>query len=221
MPVYRKGKLIHIHIPKTGGTAIESFFHSIGDMVWGRESWLGQERIRGRWYEYQHLTMWEFRSFSGDRFDHFGSFAVIRNPCSRLISEFLWHSNLIQQRTDPVLIPFESFPEFIRAIPRGMNSDWDRCVQGLSIREANFVIHVRPQHHYVVDDNATPLVGDVLKFEQLESDFSRLLGRHGLRADRIRDGRQGALEAYFDRKLLDCVNEIYAEDFRLGRYEML
>lgn len=221
MPVYRKNKLIHIHIPKTGGTAIESFFHSIGDMEWGRESWLGQERIRGRWYEFQHLTMSEFRSFTGGRFDQFSSFAVIRNPYSRLVSEFLWRSNQIQQRSDPMLIPFESFPEFIWAIPREMDSGWNRRVQGLNSRETNFLIHVRPQHHYVLDRKAAPLVGDVLKFEQLESDFSRLLERHGLRADGICDGREAALEAYFDRELLDYVNEIYAEDFRLGRYEMV
>jgi len=90
MPVYHKHKLIHIHIPKTAGTAIEGFFHRIGDMQWGRESWVGQEKKNGRWYEYQHLSMQELRSLAGSPFPDHASFAVVRDPYTRLVSDYAW-----------------------------------------------------------------------------------------------------------------------------------
>lgn len=56
-------KPVFIHISKNAGTAIQRLFHRIGDMVWGPESWLGRERIDGRWYDYQHLSLQDLALF--------------------------------------------------------------------------------------------------------------------------------------------------------------
>ena len=57
MPIYPKHRLVHIHIPKTGGTAIQKYFHDSGDRQWTPEGGLGQAYRDGRWYEHGHLSM--------------------------------------------------------------------------------------------------------------------------------------------------------------------
>jgi len=217
MPVYRQTKLIHIHIPKTSGTAIERFFHSIGDMVWGRESWLGQEFLDQRWYEFQHLSMTELLNFTGEEFRYFHSFAVIRNPYSRLVSDFLWRGTLNPQLN----VIFDSFEEFVQAMPLKIDTRWPIYLRKASKRRTNYLIHVRPQHHYVCTQSGEQVVKNLLKFERLKPDFDRLLAQHGLKTDMITTPQERNFKAYFDRDMLDRVNMIYAQDFKLGSYEML
>jgi len=219
MPVYHRSRLIHIHIPKTGGTAIERFFHSIGDMVWGKESWLGQEYLHERWYEFQHLSMSELLSFTSE-YRAFHSFAVIRNPYSRLVSEFHWRHPILQQRDAP-LLSFDSFADLVWAIPSQIGTQWRECLAGADRRRSNFLIHVRPQHHYVCLPNGNQVVMELLRFERLQEDFNELLGRYGMRTDLITKPRERNLADYYDRELLDRVNSIYSRDFALGGYEML
>lgn len=221
MPVYRLSELIHIHIPKTGGTAIESYFHSIGDMVWGLESWLGQEYIEHRWYEIQHLTMREFIDFTADEFKHFDSFAVIRNPYTRLISEYLWRRALSQGTPNVQMLFFDSFREFLLEIPPEIDTNWSFCLDKADRAKTNFLIHVRPQHHYVCSQHGEQMVNELMSFERLATDFNVLLGRRGLKTNKIRSTRARHLEAYFDRETLDLANSLYAKDFKLGAYEML
>ena len=219
MPVYHRSRLIHIHIPKTGGTAIERFFHSIDDMVWGKESWLGQEYLHHRWYEFQHLSMSELLSFTTE-FRAFHSFAVIRNPYSRLVSEFHWRHSILQQRDAP-LRSFDSIEDLVWAIPSQIDTQWRDCLTGADQRQSNFLIHVRPQHHYVCLPNGKQVVTELLRFEQLKQDFNALLSRYGMHTDAIRPFREQNFVDYFDRDTLDRVNAIYASDFTLGGYNML
>lgn len=217
MPVYHRSKLVHIHIPKTGGTAIERFFHSIGDMVWGKESWLGQEYLHRRWYEFQHLSIPELLNFAGE-FKNFYSFAVIRNPYSRLVSEFLWRQSVFQNGGPHQC--FDSFEELVFALPLEIDNHWHDVIEDANQRQANFLIHVRPQHQYVCDRSGKLVVNELLRFEQFKDDFARLLKRHGLQTEMIQTPRERNIEEYYDRKMLDRVNMIYARDFSLGAYEM-
>lgn len=219
MPVYRRSRLIHIHIPKTAGTAIEGFFHSIGDMVWGKESWVGVEHLHQRWYEFQHLSISELLSFTGE-FRNFHSFAVIRNPYSRLVSEFHWRRSSLQSG-NASLLAFESFEDLVWAIPLGIKTQWRDCVNSASEKQTNFLIHVRPQHQYVCTTAGLQVVKELLRFERLKQDFNELLGRYGLYTDRIRTPPETNFAEYFNREILDRVNELYAKDFSLGGYAML
>lgn len=221
MPVYHRSKLIHIHIPKTAGTAIESFFHSIGDMVWGLDSWLGQEHIDDRWYEFQHLSMAELLTFTQGEFNHFHSFAVVRNPYSRLVSEYLWRQRIEYRDTHARMLFFASFKEFVHKIPPDMDKNGQLYLVNADQAKTNFLIHVRPQHQYVYSHDGEQLVDNLLRYEQLETEFGEFVGRYGLKNDMIRVPRDQSFEAYFDREMLDHVNTTYVNDFKLGSYAML
>jgi len=219
MPVYRRSRLIHIHIPKTAGTAIEKFFHAIGDMAWGEESWVGAKHLHRRWYEFQHLSISELFSFTGE-FRNFHSFAVIRNPYARLVSEFNWRCKLLQQNAAPFR-SFDSLEDLVWAIPLEVDTQWRDCLEGASWAQSNFLIHVRPQHHYVCTSAGFQVVKELLRFERLNEDLNELLARYGLHANTIRTRPEKNFAEYFNRETLDRVNLLYARDFSLGGYEIL
>jgi hypothetical protein len=221
MPVYHRHRLVHIHIPKTGGTAIERFFHEIGDMARGAEPWLGRARLGGRWYELQHLTWQELSSLSGLPLEEYASFAVVRDPYERMVSDHLWRNAIAAGHPDSPIRSFDSFAAFVRSIPPDLDARWTEFIDGADRREANFLIHVRPQHHYVFDDDAKRHVDDLLRFEALDRDLGISLGRHGLVVDGIRRPQQRDMSEFYDRELLDRVNAVYARDFdQLGYARM-
>ena len=221
MPIYRKSKLIHIHIPKTGGTAIERFFHKAGDMEWNRSSWLGEEKIDNCWFELQHLTMSEVIGRTGNEFDDFRSFAVVRNPYSRLVSDFRWRQQIVKQRPQARLLSFDSFKEFINTIPKDININWRNYLKNADRMRANFLIHIRPQYQYVCSDNNEQLVNEIYCFEKLKVRFDALCKDIGLTNKIVVSGKNIAHMEFYDSETIEIVNNIYSRDFKLGSYSML
>ena len=220
MPVYHKHKLVHIHIPKTAGTAIEKYFHDIGDMKWNPESWFGQEKKNSRWYEYQHLSVEELRSLANSTFEGYTSFAVVRNPYSRMVSDYVWRQSIQKRNPHSPTQFFDTFDAFLRAIPKNINTHWADHVRDADKTWANFLIHTRPQYQYILDPARRSLVDEILKFEHLRTEITRLLNRCGLHINPIGLGSTRDIREDYTRAQLDMINEIYAEDFNHFGYVM-
>ena len=217
MPVYRKHRLVHIHIPRTGGTAIEQFFHRLGDLVWGLDSWVGQEHYNGRWYELQHMTIGELKSFTGSEFDSNESFVVVRNPYERIVSDYLWRCLVKKRYPNAPVLSFPSFDSFIHAIPADINSKWENLIHGANQSQANLLIHVRPQYHYIEAE----LVDHVLRFERLDEEMARLMDPFGVETVSIRKPSQRDVSTFFTPETLEVVNRIYCQDFNLFSWPRL
>ena len=95
MPVFSKdGKAyLFMHIPKTGGTAIEKLFEDSGYLVelvdhgWSTERGWGNSLNPYRYCPPQHYHAKIVQSFfDTDRFD--GVFMIVRNPYDRFVSEY-------------------------------------------------------------------------------------------------------------------------------------
>ncbi len=221
MPVYRKSRLVHIHVPKTGGTVIGKVFHEHDEMVWGEDSWVGQKYMDQRWYELQHLSLAEFNRLTGDEFSEFQSFSVIRNPYTRLISEYLWRQSQSRYQPGADMLSFETFDQFLLAIPEDIDANWDYHMAFSDQRRANFLIHVRPQHHYVCGRDGRPGLDHLFAFERLHPDLTGFLERLNLDAGAIVTPGDRYCADYFDRRALDRVNKIYRKDFALGSYALI
>ena len=50
VPVYQHHRLVHIHIPKTGGTAIAQLFKQLGDVQWNPQGLYGERFSQNRWF---------------------------------------------------------------------------------------------------------------------------------------------------------------------------
>ncbi len=221
MPVYRKHRLAHIHIPKTGGTAIEQLFDQLDDFVWNAESWIGEGRHEGRWYEYQHLTAIELALMTGHEFREFEWFAVVRDPYQRLISDYLWRRSNLEQPSDSPTPAFDTFASFLSAIPPDIDTGWADHIAEADRATANFLIHVRPQHHYI--QGPAILEGEAVRtvaFENLPTALDSSFSRWGIDAHPLRATRTHPMGDFFNEELLRKVNERYRNDFQQLGYPL-
>ena len=222
VPVYRRHRLVHLHIPKTAGTAVEQLFNQLDDLVWGPESWIGEVQRDGRWYEYQHLTATEFAELTGDEFDGFARFAIVRDPYQRLISEYLWRHAIRRNYPDAVLRVFDTFDELVAAIPAGIDEAWHELIPSADQADANLLIHLRPQHHYLRSsaDRADESI-EIVAFEKLPEALDELFDRRGIDNGLEPKTVTHLLEHYFTPATLQIVNELYRQDFVRFGYPML
>ncbi len=87
MPVctYLDKAIFFAHIPKTGGTSVETYLRQKGPV-----SLFGEPKING--VHLQHLARKTVQEIPNlPNFD--SSFAVIRDPVSRMVSEYIWRSD--------------------------------------------------------------------------------------------------------------------------------
>ncbi|MEM7563755.1 MAG: sulfotransferase family 2 domain-containing protein [Pseudomonadota bacterium] len=91
MPICYKTKVIFIHIPRCGGTSIESHLGILGhNPLYG--AMLHDRKV----ISLQHLTLKEvalYRLVTQITLQSFFKFTVIRDPVSRLFSDYHWQKN--------------------------------------------------------------------------------------------------------------------------------
>ena len=95
MPICEKKNFIFIHIPKTGGKAIEKKLH-IGNNqpLWGL--------CNKKKYYKQHFTAKDI-SECIHTYNKYVKFAIVRNPYTRLVSVYVQAKN---PRSDSMLVKF-------------------------------------------------------------------------------------------------------------------
>ena len=221
MPVYRNHRVAHIHIPKTAGTTIERQFAELGDMHWNASSWHGRVRRPDRWYEDHHLTLCELGALSLDATRWLDTFAVVRNPYQRLLSEYHWRRALVYEVGTKDLIGFESFDTMVAAIPLDLDHNWHRYIAMADRDRANLFIHLRPQWHYVCDAAGRPDASvTIVRFEQLRDDLEPLYRRWHVHSRPFGPTPPTLdLAEHFTDESLSIVNAVYARDFEWFGYE--
>jgi hypothetical protein len=138
MPLYqfaRDGKdraFCFIHIPKTGGTAVETYFRSLGlNAFWDPPSYQSIRpylRIPPAHYEYRIVS-------SLFRIESMYTFAIVRDPIQRLVSEYKW---AIEKSTLPPQVRQLGFSDFIRHMFSAYAQD-ENVLAG----------HLKPQYRFV------------------------------------------------------------------------
>lgn len=114
MPLYQYRKnelektLLFIHVPKTGGTAVETFFRGVGLTGYFDPPTYKPVRpylkVPPTHYDYEVLR----RLFE---LDALYSFAIVRHPVKRMISQYKW---AIEKSTRASTFAQMTFSEFIR-----------------------------------------------------------------------------------------------------------
>jgi len=154
MPISHDLKTIFIHIPKNAGESIEKTLGIYGGIpqqtFWG---------VISNRHVLQHLTANELRSDKqiSKIWDEYFKFAVVRNPWSKAVSEYNWYL-----RYGPI-IPFYKW----------VNSLENRIQINNSINILE-VGHNLEQYKFVYDDNDNLIVDRLLRFENLNAEFSSL-----------------------------------------------
>ncbi len=223
MPVYRNHRVAHVHIPKTAGTTIEQQFADLDDMQWNARSWYGRTRRPDRWYEDHHLSLVELHELSRGDTAGLDTFAVVRNPYQRLISEYHWRRRLVVDDHAPDLTAFETFDALVAAIPLDLAHNWSRYISLADRDHANVLIHLRPQWQYVCDASGQldPAV-EIVRFERLRDDLEPLYRRWHVPSRPFGEARKPLdLADYYTDQTLAVVNQVYDRDFEWFGYERI
>ncbi|MFC1694676.1 sulfotransferase family 2 domain-containing protein [Pseudomonadota bacterium] len=198
MPIFERNgeKVLFIHIPKTGGTAIEEYFSSESTMTF-----LGMHPSPSLKICPQHFTVTDLKVLLGSDYWSMAC-AVIRDPYKRMESEFFF-------RTEDQFNKFGQRPDF---------SSWliDRMNQ---VRRNPLFLdnHFRPQIEFI-DSDIT-----IFRFEEgLEiviDEISRVLGINKITSLQHKNV-SSKKDIKWSLDALHCVNQYYRSDFKEFGYPM-
>ena len=194
MPVDHDNKFFFVHIPKTAGISIAS---SLGLSFDGHKP---------------------FSNYQARLEEDYKSFAVVRNPYDRFISNY-----------------FYVFQKNEKGLPKSQyrsnrHPDLD-TLQGKSIKECINMLKNEPQklrleiwqpQHYFICLNNVILVDRILKYESLKHNFKKIcklwnLGYHELITDNKTDHTH--YDDYLDKNDKKFIYEFYKKDFEIFDYK--
>lgn len=192
-----KRNLRFIHITRTGGTSIEQ----IG---------LDNEKFWGRYHRGYGQFDEIFNRKSPQLKASHSWFTIVRNPYTRVISDYSYLSLLLNMKNKNV----ESFNSFIRT--------W---ITNVSQNKENHPIHGKvsgghftPQYKYI-DSNINI---HILKFENLESEFNKLMKDYEYPI--VLNKKVNVSKPLFTLKDISeenraLIQQVYKKDFELFKYE--
>jgi hypothetical protein len=209
MPLYqyRKGEqertLLFIHVPKTGGTAIETFFRGIGFTGYFDPPTYMPVRnylkVPPAHYDYGALK----KLFN---LDGLYSFAVVRHPVQRMISEYKWG---VEKATDAAKLSHMDFGQYLRLRLEQYGRD-ENLAAG----------HFKPQVRFVGDK-----VSKIFKYESgLESIVKHVLRDIGLNHEGMPPlptvNNSPSRTVVPSDSDLALIAKVYAEDFDAFGYSL-
>ncbi len=167
--ICREYNCLYVHVPKTGGQSVEQFFIDLLGLDWDRDragllikrnenQGCGTEKLA-------HLSASEYVAcghVSGEDFSALFKFSFVRNPWSRILSEYRYRNYFRHQ----------SFRDFVlNKLPEpGWGDDYR---------------HVMPQYDMLHDGQGKLLVDFVGRFETLQQDFDRVCEKLGIPESRL------------------------------------
>lgn len=208
MPLYQYRKndvertFLFIHVPKTGGTAVETFFRAVGlTPFFDPTSYMPVRpylRVPPTHYDYEVLR----RLFE---LDALYSFAIVRHPVKRMISCYKWWHETVARAGTPQQ---RSFSEYLRLALAEFQRD-PNVQSG----------HFKPQVRFVGEK-----VSKIFKYEAgLDKIIWRVLEDVGfrpqgeLRLPVVNNSAPRKVEPTADD--IRLIREAYAEDFEAFGYD--
>jgi hypothetical protein len=217
---------VFVHIPKVAGQSIESVFLSRAGLTWQqREGMLlkpNSEPSKGP-PRLAHLTAQEYLELgylSAAEFSAMFSFAFVRNPWDRLVSEYVYRQYKCS---------FEDF--IVNCFPTPKDDDY--------IKGRDLYRHVIPQVDFICDCDGEVMVDFVGKFENIGEDFAavteqitgnRLSLPHKNKSSKsplkkwlgltkTKHAKKRHYSEYYNNQTREIVAEKYQRDITLFNYE--
>ena len=188
-----------VHIPKTAGSAISFAGKELG---WGENFPILENMEIPNIGSYWHIPI---RYWTKNPYSKFELFAIVRNPYGRILSEFKFQLN-ITDITERYQITSTFFNEWL--------VDKFDMLNTYPHLDNN---HFLPQSEYIFNKSGNQIVRHILRFENLEDDFSKLMKQYNL--DITLDHRNASYDC--DIKLDDIsstniskINLYYEQDFK-------
>jgi len=201
------------HITKTAGSTIVWIAHL--DNVkwgWGDEQFWKNLIVSSR-YKYKGC-IWHFPiSFCENKLLNetllkYNFFTVVRNPYERCISEYYckWGGPEIKSKE---------------------KKDFNSYIQKNLIDIKNFKFtsgHFIPQFFYAYDENNKRIIEDVLKYENIETEFNNLMNKYNYKFKFFYDKNKNLIKKFkqcdFSKETIKLIQEVYYKDFIFFNYDL-
>ncbi len=211
MPISKQYPSLFVHIPKTGGTSIETALQMF--FPWKLENQqqlfgliqspiLVQQNFLSNYL--QHLTATEIFELRPEITDLF-SFAFVRNPWDKMIS--------IYSNTDPNLV--------LEARKQGIE------LRGISFAEFLYRtaeiehIHLLSQHKFILNAENKLQVDFVGRFETLATDFQQVCQHLSIQLDLVHKNASihNSYRQYYDANTSRIIAQRYQVDIEIFKYQ--
>jgi len=194
-------ELFFIHIPKNGGTSIENTGkeHNIN---WGKNLKLNLKEKR---CSYWHLPI---KYINPKYYKNKVLFCIVRNPYNRIVSEYKFITKNKKKLSGKNLNLFvkEKLEEYKN----------DKFINDC---------HIMPQTEFIKDKNGKLLKNlEILKFENLENDFQKLLKKYNYPKMNLRNDNKTPKDITYkdlNDESINLINDFYSEDFSFFNYSKI
>lgn len=206
--IFHDYKTIFVHIPKAGGTSIENLLWPDSKTRTDKDLWMG---FISRYYNkyqtggLQHLLASQIIKEVGEKifFDYY-KFALVRNPWSRALSQFIYMSKREDLRSFINMNREDSFLEYLNLIQLREHVQW------------------KPQIDFILDGNGELLIDNFFKLEQINNNYGTLSKNVGANFDKLphlNKGNYSSFKDYYNKESIEIVSEIYKEDIGYFNYQ--
>jgi Sulfotransferase family len=233
LPSPRADNLEFVHIPRTGGMAVEmGAWSSPQKIAWGvchtpDGKAMGCGTPSNHWSQkflWMGPSMWDRTyKYAGESwlapphwlhpspYEDKDTFCIIRNPYDRIVSEY--HDSSYSYLG-------------ISKDPRELNS-WIQLKLYELKSITSYPGHFLPQHYYVYDDRNHQVITHILRYENLNEEFTDLMKKYGLEDIRLPpkpsplEGEVVFSKEFLSPETLAAINDFYRSDFLIFGYPMV
>tara|TARA_B110000483_G_C18206650_1_gene548109 strand:+ start:10001 stop:10660 length:660 start_codon:yes stop_codon:yes gene_type:complete len=218
MPIIHSIKTIFIHIPKAGGTSIETVlcdFPLFRYQLVNKYNWYGNIKNDETKYELDHSTMAYLKRNCKYYDNSYFSFAIVRNPYARLVSEY----HYCKYQYSRFIKKLDSFKDFVYELK-------DKFDYVLKNKEKDhlYVSHYLPQYLFTHNYRKVKIVNKIYKLENLNEEWTDICEILDIDKELVRTEKNASkfkynYEDYYDDELKSIVYEMYKDDFEVFNYE--
>jgi hypothetical protein len=218
MPIIHSIKTIFIHIPKAGGTSIETVlcdFPLFRYQLVNKYNWYGNIKNDETKYELDHSTMAYLKKNCKYYDNSYFSFAIVRNPYARLVSEY----HYCKYQYSRFIKKLDSFKDFVYELK-------DKFDYVLKNKEKDhlYVSHYLPQYLFTHNYRKVKIVNKIYKLENLNEEWTDICEILDIDKELVRTEKNASkfkynYEDYYDDELKSIVYEMYKDDFEVFNYE--
>ena len=204
MPYFKNENILFIHIPKTGGTSIDSYFLKKHNEDVGIDKLIHQF-IKYKNVAYQHLQLqviYNQRDEFNIDFNNIQIMTIVRNPYHRIMSELAF-LQLVKDDTSQE-ITYKHIQNFIIQHNYGILRD----------------NHIRPQYEMLTLNGKIPDNIKILRTENLNQ-MMHDMGYTDFDLCRHKTLLSKPYMSYLNKESIELINKFYEKDFEYFNYEII